>query len=445
YFDRTPYSSSSNLKRITRPGVATATPTAVPPTATNTTVPPTATRTNTPIFTSTRTATTAPTNTPTNSPTRTNTATLAPTQTIGGNTATPVPTNTNTAVPTSTNTSVPATSTDTVTPVEPTGTGTSVPPTPTVLPTSTACTLAFADVPPNSTFYSYIQCLACKGIISGYACGSAGEPCNVNNDPYFRPGNNITRGQIAKIVANAGAYSDEIPLSTQTYQDVAPGSTFWVYIERLSLYQIMQGYACGSPGEPCGIDNKPYFRPAANATRGQIAKIVSNAAGFNDMIQPGTQTFEDVQEGSTFHVFVERLLLNRPGVMSGYPCGGIGEPCGSGNKPYFRPAATATRGQLSKIVSNTFFPDCVDTVNVLVQDFAFHPNAVTVVAGTTVRFINRDLDYHTATADDSSFNTDRIYQNQFVDVTFNTPGSYGYYCQPHPYMRGTINVISANK
>ena len=29
------------------------------------------------------------------------------------------------------------------------------------------------------------------------------------------------------------------------------------------------------------------------------------------------------------------------------------------NLPYFRPGNNATRGQASKIVSNTFFPGCV--------------------------------------------------------------------------------------
>jgi hypothetical protein len=29
-----------------------------------------------------------------------------------------------------------------------------------------------------------------------------------------------------------------------------------------------------------------------------------------------------------------------------------------GNLPYFRPANNATRGQVAKIVSNSFFPEC---------------------------------------------------------------------------------------
>jgi hypothetical protein len=242
-------------------------------------------------------------------------------------------------------------------------------------------------------------------------------------------------------VANAGFYADNISTDVQTYEDVVPNSTFWLYIERLSMYNIMQGYPCGSAGEPCGPANLPYFRPNAQATRGQIAKIVSNGAGFNDEIAAGTQSFEDVPEGSTFWPYIERLLLNRPDVMAGYPCGGAGEPCGPNLLPYFRPGNTATRGQLTKIVSNTFFPDCITPVVVTIQSFGFHPPSVGVVAGSTVRFVNRDLDYHTATAYDSSFNTGRIYQNQFVDVVFGTPGDYGYYCMPHPFMQGNISVV----
>ena len=493
YFQSSPYEASTNLNRIVGPGptgtptqTRTSTPTAPASTPTST-APPTNTRTNTATmtYTPTSTRTSTPSNTPTLTNTSTSTNTPLPTQTTGGASATPVPTNTNSTtptnsptatntptrtstpvpptvtstntptrtntftitptglLPTSTRTSTVAISTDT--PIPPTETSTALPPTPTLLPTPPPCTLQFADVPEGSTFHPFIQCLACQGFISGYPCGGPGEPCNGNNDPYFRPGNLITRGQIAKIVSNAAAF-DDLPGDVQTFEDVPPSSTFWLFIERLSMYGVMQGYDCGGPGEPCvPPGNRPYFRPSSNATRGQIAKIVSNAAGFNDEIQAGTQTFEDVQEQSTFHVFIERLLLNRPDVMSGYPCGGEGEPCVlPGNRPYFRPGATATRGQLSKIVSNTFYPDCVIPVIVKIQLFAYQPDAITVSAGTTVRFVNRDLDYHTATEDGGAFNTGRLDQNQFGDVVMDTPGSYGYYCIPHQYMRGSVNVLASN-
>jgi hypothetical protein len=69
------------------------------------------------------------------------------------------------------------------------------------------------------------------------------------------------------------------------------------------------------------------------------------------------QQFEDVAVGSAFYTYTYRLVSR--GVMAGYPCGGAGEPCvPPANLPYFRPGNNATRGQTSKIVGNTFFPDC---------------------------------------------------------------------------------------
>ncbi|MEO5952929.1 MAG: S-layer homology domain-containing protein, partial [Chloroflexia bacterium] len=182
------------------------------------------------------------------------------------------------------------------------------------------------------------------------------EPCNSTNDPYFRPSNNITRGQLAKVVSLSAGFNE--PVTGQTFEDVAPGTTFYDFIERLASRGVMGGYPCGiDPNEPCGPGNLPYFRPGANASRGQLTKIVSNAAGFTDP-DPTTFTFTDVPPGSTFHLYVERLLINRPGAMNGYPCSAPAEPCDDMNRPYFRPSNTLTRGQTSKIVTNTFFPDC---------------------------------------------------------------------------------------
>jgi hypothetical protein len=210
------------------------------------------------------------------------------------------------------------------------------------VPTATSCTIQFSDIPSGSTFYAYARCLACRQIINGYSDGT------------FRPNMLVTRGQLAKIVSNAAGFTDAE--TTQMFQDVPVGSTFHVYVGRLASRGYIGGYVCGLPGELCRPPaNMPYFRPNANATRGQIAKIVSNSAQFSNT--PVGQTFADVPVGSVFYDFVERLIAHQ--VMAGYTCGGFEEPCvPPTNRPYFRPFYNATRGQTSKIVANTFLPDC---------------------------------------------------------------------------------------
>lgn len=209
--------------------------------------------------------------------------------------------------------------------------------------TTTSCAVQFSDVPPNSTYYPYLRCLACRGIVSGYQDGT------------FKPNLPITRGQIAKMVGSVVLFGSYIGL--QAVQDVPSSSPFYAWINSLTKQGIMSGYPCGGPGEPCelvyGYDLKlPYFRSSNNASRGQVAKIVSNAAHFND--DPGVQLFEDVPADSPFYDYVQRLA-NRH-IAQGYQCGGEGEPCVQpGNRPYFRPAGNATRGQAAKLVNSALF------------------------------------------------------------------------------------------
>lgn len=216
----------------------------------------------------------------------------------------------------------------------------------TVVPTatSTVCPITFRDVPPTNTFYPFIRCLACRGIVSGYADGT------------FRPNAEITRGQIAKMVSNAAGFSEDP--GGQIFQDVPPGSTFYPYINRLARRNVMGGYSCALPPSPgCQPGNRPYFLPNANATRGQLAKIVSNAADYTE--DPGPRIYEDVPVENPFYDYINRLT--RRNVMGGYQCGTAqaGGPCvDPERRPYFRPFNNVTRGQAAKIVANTFYPNC---------------------------------------------------------------------------------------
>ncbi|HUS17286.1 MAG TPA: S-layer homology domain-containing protein [Chloroflexia bacterium] len=252
-------------------------------------------------------------------------------------TATPQPpTATRTTAPPST-TVVPPTGTAppptvTRTTVPPTATRTPAPPSATPQASATPCTVQFSDVDAQNPFYAFVRCLVCRGILSGYADGT------------FRPYANLTRGQAAKIVANAANLQDAIPSGQQTFSDVPNDTPFWLFIERMAGQGYISGYADGT------------FHPNAEVTRSQLAKIVANAGNMTDVIPSGRQTFHDVPAAHPFYIFVERVALH--GIISGYTCGGGGEPCDPQNRPYFRPYSTATRGQAAKIVANTFFPGC---------------------------------------------------------------------------------------
>lgn len=334
--------SGTNKTLIERyaPPCGTPTPTLGPTNSpTNTPVTsPTFTPTYTPTPTNTTlvtpSATQATTGTPQATPSNTETPTHSPTPPTG--TTSPIATGTPSHTPDVTNTPTGEPATNTPAPPSQTGTpsrtATSSPTsatTATASATASVCSISFTDVPEGSTFYPYVTCLAWMGIINGYPDGT------------YRPADPVTRGQAAKIIANSAGWSEEIGSTQQTFNDVSPNSTFWIYVERAVLHQAINGYACGSPGEPCPGQ---YYRPGNTITRGQIAKIAAISANYNDPIPPTQQTFVDVAPNSTFWIYVEQVALH--GVINGYVDG------------TYRPQNTLSRGQIAKIASITFFPSC---------------------------------------------------------------------------------------
>lgn len=87
-------------------------------------------------------------------------------------------------------------------------------------------------------------------------------------------------------------------------------------------------------------------------------------------------------------------------------------------------------------------PSATDEVAVPIQGFRFLPAEVTVTVGTTITWTNMDSAPHSATADDGSWDTGVLGQGESGSVTFDTPGTYTYYCAVHPNMTATVIVTS---
>jgi plastocyanin len=78
-----------------------------------------------------------------------------------------------------------------------------------------------------------------------------------------------------------------------------------------------------------------------------------------------------------------------------------------------------------------------------IESSRFAPEELTVDAGTSVEFVNLDGFDHTVTSDDGSaleFDSGALGQDESFTQAFDEAGSFDYFCQIHPTMRGTITV-----
>lgn len=80
------------------------------------------------------------------------------------------------------------------------------------------------------------------------------------------------------------------------------------------------------------------------------------------------------------------------------------------------------------------------TVEIDLSGLAFFPRAVTIEAGSTVVWTNRDALIHTVSDDDDSWDSGDIDRGESYRRSFDKPGSYGYHCVYHPAMVATLTV-----
>jgi amicyanin len=83
-------------------------------------------------------------------------------------------------------------------------------------------------------------------------------------------------------------------------------------------------------------------------------------------------------------------------------------------------------------------PVAANAVNI--DNFAFVPATVTVKAGSTVTWTNKDEDPHTVVADGGAFRSEALGSGGTYSFTFPTAGTFDYVCSIHPFMRGNVVV-----
>lgn len=155
-----------------------------------------------------------------------------------------------------------------------------------------------------------IDLVAEAGIVGGYADGS------------FRPNNNITREQFAKVVANFMGYTEKGDVSV--FPDVDPEGVLTPYVALCVKAGVLGGYSDGT------------MRPKQPITREQAAAMLCRA--FRLHTDGLSTSFKD-KANITPKLDCEVAALELTGLILGYPDGS------------FRPKDNLTRAQMMVIIS----------------------------------------------------------------------------------------------
>lgn len=80
------------------------------------------------------------------------------------------------------------------------------------------------------------------------------------------------------------------------------------------------------------------------------------------------------------------------------------------------------------------------TNEVFIQGLAFNPASITVAAGTTITWTNKDAITHTVTSDSKLWDSGSVGPNGTFSFTFATAGTFPYHCNVHPSMTASVTV-----
>ncbi|HEY3375711.1 MAG TPA: S-layer homology domain-containing protein [Candidatus Aquicultor sp.] len=175
-------------------------------------------------------------------------------------------------------------------------------------------TITFPDIvagQPGFFAVAAISFLELRGVINGYP------------DGRFRPQNNVTRAEFAKMAVITRGIT-LVPAGAASFGDVP--ANYWAarYIATARAAGLIKGYPDGR------------FRPNNNITRAEIAAIIVRASGVATNTN-GT-TFSDVP--SSFWAFNEIMTARNDGFLSGY------------TDNTFRPNNLATRAEAAQFNFN---------------------------------------------------------------------------------------------
>ena len=163
-------------------------------------------------------------------------------------------------------------------------------------------------------------------------------------DGTFMPDNNITRAELAAMIARL-SYGDEIPDSyVASFPDVAADAWYSKYIGYLEGLNVLTGYNDGT------------FQPENTITRAEVCAVIARAQKMS-LLTYEDGLFSDVEADYWASQYIETLEAN--GIISGYADGSFG------------PASPITRAETVTIINRVLAPS-TPVENVIPSDISGH-------------------------------------------------------------------------
>jgi Tol biopolymer transport system component len=183
----------------------------------------------------------------------------------------------------------------------------------------------FADVPPTHWAWAPVEVCVERGVTSGYG------------DGLYRPGEAVSRAQMAAYVSRAMARGDRnvpepSPGAVASFPDVPESHWAYKYVEYAAQEGVVKGYADGMYG------------PDATVNRAQMAVFIARATGLIDIDQPmdtAPELFDDVPAGYWAGRAIEACIDN--GIVRGY------------RGDSYAPELTVSRDQMAVFIARGFW------------------------------------------------------------------------------------------
>ena len=171
--------------------------------------------------------------------------------------------------------------------------------------------------PPEKTPEPLIDTNYTKPYASGY------------DDGTFLPNNNITRAELASMIARL-INGDDIPDGAydSSFPDISDDAWYNKYVGYLEAYDVISGYE----------DNT--YRPENQVTRGELAAVLTRAQKYDIIVVDGM--FTDVTSDDWAKDYITTLATK--GIVSGYTDG------------TFAPYSPLTRAEAVTMINNVLAP-----------------------------------------------------------------------------------------